>query len=428
MADPTPDPQPRRRRRVLRWCLRGLFLFALLIAAGLFALAFPPGGREVTLPDWARARIEARIDRSMPGGDVTIGGVGIRLSRERKLPQVLFSDVAMAVQGQRRMVLPRLSLSMDPGAALSGSIRPRHVQLAGAGLRLVRAEDGSLDLAFAGADGGEARDLARTLAGIDRMFAQPVFEALESVTAEGVDLVIENAGTDDRLEVADAALSLRPSDDALTLAVGGDITGAAAGRIDLSFTRWAARGETEIFAGFENLNARDVAGVSEALAWASLIEAPMSGWMSTVIRDDASLGQLTGQLRVAAGRVHPGAGVDPVVLNALDLSFDYDAATRRMQVGNLTIDAPTLSTTISGYADLLEGPVYVAQFQMGPITADLPGILENPVQFQGGALDMRLQIFPSLEADLGQVVLFDDGLHLHARPRGGRGWRAVAQH
>ena len=417
MADPTPDPQPRRRRRVLRWCLRGLFLFALLIAAGLFALAFPPGGREVTLPDWARARIEARIDRSMPGGDVTIGGVGIRLSRERMLPQVLFSDVAMAVQGQRRMVLPRLSLSMDPGAALSGSIRPRHVQLAGAGLRLVRAEDGSLDLAFAGGAAGETRDLAQMLAGIDRMFAQPVFDALESVTAEGVDLVIENAGTDDRLEVADAALSLVPSEGALTLAVGGDITGAEAGRIDLRFTRWAVRGETEITAGFENLNAREVAGVSDALAWLSLIEAPMSGQMATVIRDDASLGNLTGTLRVAAGQIHPGAGVDPVPLTALDLSFDYDAATRRMQVQNLTIDAPNLSTTVSGYADLLEGPVYVAQLRMDQITADLPGILENPVQFQGGALDMRLGIYPALRVDLGQVVLYDEGLHLQARGR-----------
>jgi len=417
MADPTPDPQPRRRRRVLRWCLRGLFLFALLIVAGLFALAFPPGGREITLPDWARARIEARIDRSMPGGDVTLGGVGMRLSRERMLPQVMFSDVAMSVDGQRRMVLPQLSLSLDPGAALGGAIRPRRVRLAGAGLRLVRAEDGSLDLAFAGGVAGEARDLAETLAGIDRMFAQPVFASLESVTAEGVDLVIENAGTDDRLEVADASLSLLPGGGQLTLTVGGDIAGPQGGRLDLSFIRWAARGETEIVAGFEDLNARDVAGVSDALAWLSLIEAPMSGQMSTVIRDDASLGRLTGELRVAAGRIHPGSGVDPLALNALDLRFDYDAATRRMQVQNLAIDAPNLSTTISGYADLLDGPVYVAQFQMEQVTADLPGILENPVRFQGGALDMRVQLYPSLRVDLGQVVLYDEGLHLLARGR-----------
>ena len=417
MADPTPDPQPRRRRRVLRWCLRGLALFIMLITAGLVALAFPPGGREITLPDWARARIEARIDRAMPGGDVTIGGVGMRLSRERMLPQVLFSDVAMTTDGQRRMVLPRLSLSLDPGAALTGSFRPRRVRVAGAGLRLVRTEDGSLDLAFAGGAMDETRDLAETLGGIDRMFAQPVFDTLESVTADSVALVIENAGTDDRLEVAEATLSLLPSEDALTLAVGGDITGAEVGRIDLSFTRWAARGETEIIAAFENLDARDVADVSEALAWASLIEAPMSGWMSTVIRDDASLGHLTGELRVAAGRIHPGAGVDPVALNALDLRFDYDAASRRMQVQNLTIDAPNLTTSISGFADLLEGPVYVAQFQMEQITADMPGILENPVQFEGGALDMRLQIFPNLRVDLGQVVLYDDGLHLQARGR-----------
>lgn len=415
MAEPDPDPQPRRRRRALRWCLRGLSLFALLIAAGLLALAFPPGGREILLPEWARARIETRIDRSMPGGDVTIGGVGVRLSRDRMLPQVLFSDVVMAVDGQRRMALPRLGVSVDPAAALSGTFRPRRVRLVGAGLRLVRSADGSLDLAFATGAMDETRDLAQTLAGIDAMFAQPVFERLESVTAEGVDLVIENAGTDDRLEVADATLSLRPSADALELTVGGDIAGPGGGRVDLGFTRWAARGETEILAVFDNLQARDVAGSSEALAWLSLIEAPMSGRLSSVIRDDASVGNLTGELRVARGRIHPGAGVDPVALTALELGFDYDAASRRMQVQTLTIDAPNLSTTISGYADLLDGPVYVAQFQMDRITADMPGILENPVQFQGGALDMRLQIYPTLRVDLGQVVLYDEGLHMQAR-------------
>jgi Protein of unknown function/AsmA-like C-terminal region len=401
----------------LRRCLWGLSMFTLLIVAGLVALAFPPGGREITLPDWARARLEARIDGAMPGGDVTLGSVGMRLSRERMLPQILFSDVTMSVDGQPRMVFPQLSVSIDPGSALTGTIRPRRVQLAGAGLRLVRAEDGSLDLAFAGGATDQTRDLAQTLTGIDRMFAQPGFDYLESVTAQGVDLVIENAGTDDRLEIADATLSLVPVDGALTLAVGGDITGVEAGRLDLNFTRWAARAETEITAGFDNLRARDVAGVSDALTWLSLIEAPMSGQMMTVIRDDASLGHLTGELRVAAGQVHPGAGVDPIALDGLELNFDYDAATRRLQVQDLTIQAPNLTTTISGYADLLEGPVYVAQFQMDQITADMPGILENPVQFQGGALDMRLQLFPALRVDLGQLVLYDEGLHLRARGR-----------
>lgn len=417
MSDPTPDPQPKRRRRVLRWCLRGLLLFLLLAAAGLLALAFPPGGREVALPDWARARIEARIDAAMTGGDVTLGGVGMRLSRERMLPQVLFTDVALNSDGQPRIVLPQLSVSVDPGAALTGSVRPRHVRVTGAGLRLVRTADGSLDLAFAGGGGETARDLAETLAGIDRMFAQPVFAHLESVTAEGADLIIENAATDDRLQVADATLSLVPFDGALTLAVGGAIAGDDTGRLDLSFTRWAARGETEIIAAFDNLRARDVAATSDALTWLALIEAPMQGQMSTVIRDDTTLGHLTGQLRVGAGQLRPGGGVDPIALEALDLDFDYDAAARRLQIDDLTIAAPLLTTTITGHADLLDGPVYVAQFQMAEITSSAPGFLENPVRFDGGALDMRAQLFPSLRVDLGQLVLYDGDLHLGARGR-----------
>jgi hypothetical protein len=415
MTEPSTDPQPKRRWRALRWPLRGVYLLVILAIASLAVLAYPPGGRDISLPDWARARIEARMDAAMPGGNVTVGAVGIRLSRERMLPQIRFRDVALTSDGQQRIVLPQLSISVDPRAVLSGTVRPRHVRVAGAGLRLVRSNDGSLDLAFAGGGSDTARDLAETLRGIDAMFSQPVFSRLETVTAEDADLVIENAGTGDRLEVAGADLTLIPMQDALTLAVGGTIEGGRAGRLDLSFTRWAARGETEIVAFFENLQARDVASVSDALAWLDLIEAGLSGQMSTVIRDDTTLDRLTGSLQVGAGLLRPGPDVTPIALEGLDLSFDYDAATRRLQVEELDVASRLFSARIAGHADLLDGPVYVAQFQLEDIRSAAPGLLENPIRFEGGALDMRVQLLPALRVDLGQAVLFDDGLHLSAR-------------
>lgn len=394
--------------------MRGVSLLFIMATGLLLALAYPPGGRDITLPEWARARIEARMDSAMPGGDVTLGGVGIRLSRERMLPQVRFRDVALSSDGQQRILLPRLSISVDPRAVLTGAMRPRHVRVAGAGLRLVRTPEGSLDLAFAG--GGDAtRDLAQTLAGIDRMFSHPVFSELETVTAEDADLIIEDSATGDRLEIAGADLSLIPMDDALTLAVGGTIEGGRGGRLDLSFTRWAARGETEIVAAFETVQARDVAAIGDALAWLGLIDASLSGQMSTVIRDDTTLDHLTGDLQVGAGFLRPGPDVAPIALEGLNLTFDYDAGARRLQVEELDVSAPLFSAGITGHADLLDGPVYVAQFQLADIRSTAPGLLEDAVQFEGGALDMRVQLFPALRVDLGQAVLFDEGLHLSAR-------------
>ena len=101
MTEPSTDPQPKRRWRALRWPLRGVYLLVILAIASLVVLAYPPGGRDISLPDWARARIEARMDAAMPGGNVTVGAVGIRLSRERMLPQIRFRDVALTSDGQQ---------------------------------------------------------------------------------------------------------------------------------------------------------------------------------------------------------------------------------------------------------------------------------------------------------------------------------------
>lgn len=417
MSEPNPDvaPRPKRRRRILRWCLRGVASVIFIFTIVLLAMAFPPGGRVLQLPEWSRARIEARIDRAMPAGEVTLGGVGMRLSRDRLLPQVIFTGIELSSNGHPRIVLPEFQISIDPRAALTGAIRPRHVRVSGAGLRLVMAEDGSLDLAFAGSAPGQARDLAETLAGIDRMFSQPVFSYLETVTADDADFVIEIAGTNDQIAVRGATLSLVPEGQALTLSASGTIEGTPDSALAVTITRRAHAGETELTAEFLNLRAGDIAAASDALAWLSLIDAPISGQMSSTIYDDASLGPLTGALQVGEGHIVPGGGVDPIPLESLTLSFDFDADAQRLQVQNLSVISPLLTAEITGYADLLEGPVYVSQFQLSNISSLVPGIFDDQISFTGGALDMRAQLFPYLQIDLGQVVLFDQGLHLTAR-------------
>jgi len=419
MSDTGPDPQPRRDRRrgPLRWILRGLTLIAVLLAAAILLLAFPPNGRSLPLPDWTRARIEAALDASMPGGDVTVGQIGVALSRGQMMPRIRFADLQLSEGDRPRVEFPVLEVELDRAAALRGQLRPRQVAVGGAGLRLRRDQDGSLDLAFAGAQSAEVRDLSQTLAGIDRMFQQTVFSRLQRVVGEDLTLVIDDASSGQTTRITGATLALVPEGEALVLSVSGQVDGTEGSALDLTFTRRAEAGETEVAATFSNLRSADIATASEALAWLTLVDAPLSGRLSTVLFDDATLGTLSGALEVGAGMVDPGGGVDPLPLTAMRLVFDYNADDARMLLEEITVDAPALSARITGHATLLDGPVYVSQLQLSHIIADPPGLFEAPVQFDGGALDMRLQLYPVVAMDFGQAVLFDDGLHLTARGR-----------
>ncbi len=401
----------------MRWILRLLALLVILLTGLLVLLAYPPGGRVVALPDWARARIEAQIDASMPAGDVTVGGIGVAVSRGRMLPRIRFTDLDLSEAGRPRVVLPALEVELDPGAVLSGDLRPRRVAILGAGLRIARAADGSFDLAFAGTETAETRDLAQTMAGIDRMFQQTVFSRLEQVVGENLTLTVEDAQSGETLRIVDATLDLHPAGDALILGVEGRLEETPDSAMSLTFVRHADLGETVAAVEFSDLNSRDIALFSDALEWLTLVDAPLSGRLSTVLFDDASVGTLSGALDVGAGQVVPGGGVDPLPLNALTLSFDYDAAAARMWINDFTLDAPALSVRLSGHATLQDGPVYLAQVQLDEITADPPGVFDAPVSFAGGAVDLRLQLYPYASVELGQAVLFDEGLHLTMQGR-----------
>ena len=159
MPQTGPDPQPpaARRWRPLRWILRAVSLLLILCAGGVLYLAYPPGGQPVPVHDALRARIEAAIDTSMPAGEVTIGEIGLSLSRGRLMPRVRFTDMRLSDAEGERIVFPVLDVELDRAGLLQGDIRPRRVALREAGLRIRRNADGSFDMDFTGGTPGEWR-------------------------------------------------------------------------------------------------------------------------------------------------------------------------------------------------------------------------------------------------------------------------------
>ncbi len=419
MSDSPQDipPAPRRRNAVWRWALRLGFVLTAVLAGLAIGFALLPSDRLLAFPDWARARIEARMDRLMPGGEVRLGEIGIGRTGDSRRPRIILQDLQLMEVGAPRVSLPLVAVEFDGSAALTGQIRPQRISVAGAELSMVRSADGRISLMLNAAAPTEPTDLSETLAGIDRMFQHPVFDQIEELRGTNITLTIEDAVSGDRFLINDAELGLVPQNDSLTLDLFGRLHDRPNADVNFQFTRRASAGETTVTARFENIPAQDVAAASEALAWLNLIDAPLSGQMASVFYDDMRVGTLSGALQIGAGQVQPGGTVAPLALEELSLRFAYDAETARLNVDEMVVVAPVFSAVIEGHADLLEGPVYLTQFRLRDITANPPDVFENAIRFDGGALDMRLQIDPVVAVDLGQAVLFDDDMHVQLSGR-----------
>jgi hypothetical protein len=414
--DETPLPKPRRRRRrVVYWCgvtLTALISIPILFAAGVLYMAME---NMIRLPDMVQDRIEARLDQAMLANEIEIGDMSIALREGGVTPQIVLSDVVMRDAGELRARFPELSVHLNGRALLSGQMRPYRVEITGAGIRAGRDAKGRFDLALSDDSAAEARDLRETLARIDAMFAQPFFADLEEITGTGLELVLDDEISDQVLRAHNGNMRLVKKGAALTLTMGGQIEGSRDTSLSLAVTRNPELGRTDMRVQYQNLAARDAAAGVPALAWLDLMRAPISGAVTTRLTDDGTIGDLNAALDIGAGHLNLGEGVEPLPFNALSAYFEYDAETARLSFSELNLDALALSFDATGHADLMpDGTTYVGQFQFANIAANPEGVFEAPVQFEGGAMDMRLSLLPFVQLELGQAVLFDGPLHVRA--------------
>jgi hypothetical protein len=119
--------------------------------------------------------------------------------------------------------------------------------------------------------------LPETMARLDAMFAAPAFDALQEVTATGLQLSMADAMTGQTMRIQDATARLTRRAGQLTLTVGGALEGSRDSRSRHRDPAPRAEAETEIAGVFRDLAARDLATVSPALAWLDLMRAPISG-------------------------------------------------------------------------------------------------------------------------------------------------------
>lgn len=439
-AAPAARPRRRRlaRRHVPRLGLRlVLFLLVLVLGVGLAGMALT--GRTLHLPVWAVAEVEDRLNRLLPeahlppGTAVSLGGVDLAIDRDL-VPRFVLRDLRLIDgSGRALLALTEARAALDPGALVSGQLRPSSIRLTGARLAMQRDAEGRLGLSLAGLSGSPGlQDPAQLLDALDRMFARPALAGLTLVEADALTLTLQDARAGRRWEVGDGRLVLENRDSGLAAELSLTLLdGANPAQARLVIETSKTDSSARLSATVTRVAAADLAAQAAPLAALGLLDAPISGRLTGELTAEGRVGALDAELQVAAGALRPDPETSPdaapVPFDSADMALHYDPARQRVTLGSLSVESPSLRLRAAGHADLLDaagapiGPgdlpqAVVVQLDFSQVMVDPEGVFESPVRFSDGVLDLRLQLRP-FRLEVGRLALSegDERLSLTGR-------------
>lgn len=420
---PATRPRRRRRTRIGLWLLLSLALIAAAGGFGVMALT----GRPILLPGWAVARIEARINLAMsapPGGAadpapapaMRLGAVEL-LVDDGFVPRVRLRGVELQAGGVPVALLPELRASFRPEALLRGRLEPRSLRISGAQMMLRRTPDGALDLTFMQGAAGARRieSLPEGLEALEAVFALPALAGIARIEADALGIILDDQRAGQRWIVSNGRLNL--TQDAAKLAIGLSFEvageGAEPARAELSLESSKTGPEASFGATVTRVRATDLAAQAPALAWLTVLDAPISGSFRSGVGADGRVGAMDGTLEIGAGALRPVEGIRPVPFEGAKLYIGYDPAEAVIEFRDMTVESAALRVRGSARA-WLQGmetgfPTgLVAQVALSDLRADPLGLFETPIAFQSGAMDLKLTLDP-FRLSVGQFVLVDEG-------------------
>jgi Protein of unknown function len=410
-----------RLRRILRYAAI-LFLIAVIGVFGVLAL----GGRTIGLPVWAVAEVESRLNKAMAGQAplaLSVGGIAVAVDRDW-VPRLQLTDLRLAKpDGTTFLTLPEARIVLAPGALLHGQVQPRSVTLVGAKASLRRDSEGRFDFDFGEGTGARADSFAALLDAGDAVFSLPALASLTRIDAEAMTLTLADARTGRTWDVGDGHLTLenRPSEVAAELGMTLVAGGAAPSQATLTMVSQKTGPEARIAATVDHIAASDLAAQAAPLAFLAVLDAPISGQLTTVIGADGRVATLDGRLSIGAGALLPTPESKPVSFDRAGLYLTYDGAAERLALNEITVEGRSIRVTAKGQV-LMPGvgkgipTAFLTQISFDEVMIDPEGLFVEPIRFSDGALDLRLKLNPFV-LDIGQLALVEEGRRLRAKGR-----------
>lgn len=422
------------------WRLSGLSLLAALGVA--LALPLLLVGQEVTAPSWLRERVEAAASDALGGGSLRFGAISVTVGGDLH-PRVRLLDATLRdAEGRTLARVPEVSARLSPrGLLFERRLLVQEIALSGPEVDLARRPDGSVDLSFrAGGEAGVGRveGLAGVPGRVAGVFDRPALEALRRVAIEGLVVNYEDqrAGRAWTLDGGSLALLL----DREGLRLRGDVAvlsgGAGVTRATLDYASPRDSLAATLAVTLTDVAAADVASQAPALAWLSVVDAPISVAFRGALDEGGALGPLSVALKIAEGRLRPRGGAAPVPFESLRAYLAYDPAARTLRLDSVALQSAWGSLEAEGRAWLgdVRGGMpreVVAQLALSDVVATPPGLFEAPLRLPAAEAQARVRFDPFVveiaeaSADLGGGEAADRLLARGRLAASGEGWEVA---
>lgn len=439
-----------QRFRVLRRSfvvLIGIVLALFLVATFLLATG-------ASAPDWVRQKFESRLNLAYPSGRIHIGDIRVVPFRFGIHPTIIIKNVELRDPGGRlRIALPQVEGQFSALDMVMGQVRPVFVSVNQASLHLVRDQEGKFDISVG--DGDKISDentslktdapnlvtsidsgsLANALSGIEDLLEIPILSKLRRLESTEMRVSLDDALTGRAWKVRDGVFAFENEPDSLASSLAfklGDPSAIPAGQasdVGFSWRRDKATGTSGFLAKFQEIRTEDIADQVVAFDWLRVLDAPISGSMSLDVAADGTLGQMHGVLDVGTGIVRQTKATKPVEFTGAKAYLSYDQTLEKFTFDEVSLNTDAAQIVANGHiylSDRIDRTVgaLIAQLRFTKVLLNPEGVFVAPVEFDIGAVDMRIQLAPFV-VDIGQMVLVDGETRFTAKGRAGvkpEGW------
>ena len=415
--------RPARRHRT--GIVGRLSLLALVF--GVIFAAFALTGKPIGLPLWAVVEIEDRLNeglsQTLPDAALAIGAVDVMVDKDW-VPRLHIEDIRLLKpSGEALLSLPEMRLTLDPAALLQGQLQVRTLRLIGAKLVVIRDQSGQFDLSM-----GVARlqppitSVAQLFDAADAFFATPGAARLQTIEAEALSITLQDLRANRTWEAGDGRLVFYNRDAELAAELRLSLLGGGSSTPQAVISVVSQKGSdtARLTAQIEGIAAKDIASQVAPLAWAGIVDAPLSGSIATTLIAGGIAG-MEARLTFGKGALQPNAQSRPILFDAAGMALRYDPALGRINLTDFTVQSPSLRVQATGHSYLTRADgtaitgalgaelptAFVTQFQFAQVMVDPEGLFQEPVVFSAGALDLRLRLDP-FSVEIGQLALAED--------------------
>jgi len=427
---PEPTPAPRKTRRRI-----GLMAIVsvLVILVGVPILFLAITGASVRAPDWVTDQVEQRLNSRINTGRVALNQIDLTLGRNMR-PEVRMQNVGLFDKaGSEIARLNEVSARFVGRDLIRGAVTLKSLRVSGAQITVRRSIDGTFALSLGGG-GGTQGSLAGVLDGLDRAFAAAPLAELQVIAADELTITLEDSRSGRLWQVTDGRIALTQTSDALDLTVSADVFNGTEELATTVIGFRTQKGSTRasLTATFENAAAVDIAAQSPALAFLSVLDAPISGALRATIDDSGEISDIAGTLEIAAGALQPRTDTPPIPFESGRAYVVYDKATQALTFTEVSLQSETASLSASGTAYLQKFNAgwpaeLVGQFALRDVSLTPENMFAEPMAFTQGAVDFRLRLDPFV-IDIGQVALQNNDQRFHGDGRVGadeNGWNVA---